>query len=85
MLPKLSVMLLGVAATLYVSSCLLLVWGQTKLIFLPDSYIKSTPQAYGLDYSELARIEFMVGGFLGRKHLPLHCYIFTVTAVIMAI
>jgi uncharacterized protein len=53
MLPKLGLMLLGAAATLYISICLLLLWGQTKLIFLPDSYLKSTPQAYGLDYQDI--------------------------------
>jgi uncharacterized protein len=53
MLSKLSVMLLRVTATLYIFSCLLLLWGQTKLIFFPDSYIKSTPQVYGLDYQDI--------------------------------
>lgn len=28
-------------------------WGQTKLIFFPDSYIESTPQDYGLDYQDV--------------------------------
>lgn len=40
-------------ATLYISLCLLLRWGQTKLIFFPDSYIKSTPQDYGLNYQDI--------------------------------
>ncbi|MGL5832376.1 MAG: alpha/beta hydrolase [Waterburya sp.] len=53
MLSKLGVMLLGIAATLYTSSCLLLLWGQPKLIFFPDSYLKSTPQVYGLDYQDI--------------------------------
>jgi uncharacterized protein len=53
MLPKLGLMLLGAATTLYISICLLLLWGQTKLIFFPDSYLKSTPQTYGLDYQDI--------------------------------
>lgn len=53
MLSKLGVTLLGVAATLYIATCLLLLWGQTKLIFFPDSYLKSTPQEYGLDYQDI--------------------------------
>lgn len=53
MLSKLGVTLLGVAAALYTSSCILLLWGQTKLIFFPDSYLKSTPQEYGLDYQDI--------------------------------
>ncbi|MEN9520837.1 MAG: hypothetical protein RLZZ381_3425, partial [Cyanobacteriota bacterium] len=40
-------------ATVYISLCLLLHWGQTKLIFFPDSYIESTPQDYGLDYQDV--------------------------------
>ncbi len=53
MLSKLSVILLSVSVTLYISLCLLLRWGQTKLIFFPDSYIESTPQDYGLDYQDV--------------------------------
>lgn len=53
MLPKLGVIFFGLSATLYISICLLLRWGQTKLIFFPDSYIESTPQAYGLDYQDI--------------------------------
>jgi uncharacterized protein len=53
MLHRLGGVLLGVAATLYISSCLLLLWGQTKLIFFPDSYIESTPRDYGLDYQDI--------------------------------
>lgn len=53
MLFKLGLTLLGVAATLYTASCLLLLWGQTKLIFFPDSYLKSTPQLYGLNYQDI--------------------------------
>jgi fermentation-respiration switch protein FrsA (DUF1100 family) len=52
-LTKLSVILLSVLATLYISLGLLLHWGQTKLIFFPDSYIESTPQDYGLDYQDV--------------------------------
>ncbi|PSB10760.1 phospholipase [Pleurocapsa sp. CCALA 161] len=53
MLSKLSVILLSVSVTLYISLCLLLRWGQTKLIFFPDSHIESTPQDYGLNYQDV--------------------------------
>lgn len=53
MLSKLSVILLSVSVTLYISLCLLLRWGQTKLIFFPDNYIESTPQDYGLNYQDI--------------------------------
>jgi uncharacterized protein len=50
---KSSLILASLLATLYISLCLLLHWGQTKLIFFPDSYIESTPQDYGLDYQDI--------------------------------
>ncbi|MEL6494113.1 MAG: alpha/beta fold hydrolase [Cyanobacteria bacterium J06623_7] len=50
---KLSWIILGVSATLYITLCLLLRWRQTRLIFFPDSEIKSTPQEYGLDYQDV--------------------------------
>ena len=53
MFKKLSLIGLGISATLYISLCLLLRFRQTKLIFFPDSQIKSTPQAYGLDYQDV--------------------------------
>ena len=53
MFKKLSLIGLGISATLYISLFLLLRFRQTKLIFFPDSQIKSTPQAYGLDYQDV--------------------------------
>jgi uncharacterized protein len=53
MLSKSSLIFLSVLVTLYISLCLLLRWGQTKLIFFPDSYIESTPQDYGLNYQDI--------------------------------
>ena len=44
---------LGIPATLYIVLCLLLRLRQTKLIFFPNSQVKSTPQAYGLDYQDV--------------------------------
>jgi len=53
MLQKLVLNASVVLITIYLSSCLLLRWGQTKLIFFPDRQIKSTPQAYGLNYEDI--------------------------------
>ncbi|MEL7011564.1 MAG: alpha/beta fold hydrolase [Cyanobacteria bacterium J06588_4] len=50
---KFSAVGLGVTITLYLTICLLLRFRQTKLIFLPDSQIKSTPQEYGLAYQDV--------------------------------
>ncbi|MEL6580919.1 MAG: alpha/beta fold hydrolase [Cyanobacteria bacterium J06621_12] len=50
---KLSLSILGIAATLYIAICLVLRFGQTKMIFLPDNKIKSTPQEYGLAYQDV--------------------------------
>ncbi|MEM6611578.1 MAG: alpha/beta fold hydrolase [Cyanobacteria bacterium P01_C01_bin.72] len=50
---KLSLIILGTAATIYITICLLLRFGQTKMIFLPDNEIKSTPQEYGLAYQDV--------------------------------
>jgi uncharacterized protein len=50
---KLSIIFVSILTTLYISGCLLLLWGQTKLIFFPDSYIESTPQDYGLTYQDI--------------------------------
>ena len=38
---------------LYLAICLSLRWGQTKLIFFPDSTIKSTPQKHDLNYQDV--------------------------------
>ena len=53
MLPKLSLTILGILTTLYVTCCLLIRYGQNRLIFVPDSYIKSTPEEYSLDYQDV--------------------------------
>ena len=53
MLQKLSLTVLGILTTLYLTCCLLVRYGQSRLIFVPDSYIKSTPQKYSLDYQDV--------------------------------
>lgn len=53
MLQKISLSILGVFTTLYLICCLLIRYGQNRLIFFPDSYIKSTPQKYNLDYQDV--------------------------------
>lgn len=53
MLQKIGLAVLGISVTLYIAICLLLRWGQTKLIFAPDSQIKSTPQEYNLEYQDV--------------------------------
>ena len=53
MLQKLGLIILGILATLYICICLLLRWGQTKLIFLPHREIRSTPQIHNLDYQDV--------------------------------
>lgn len=45
--------IVGVGTTLYVGLCLLLFWGQNRLIFFPDSQVKSTPEKYQLDYEDV--------------------------------
>ena len=50
---KLVGIIVGIAIILYLFTGLLLRWGQTKLIFKPDSLIKSTPQKYGLNYQDV--------------------------------
>lgn len=50
---KISLILIAIFAFLYISACLLLRWGQVRLIFLPDSLIKSTPQKHNLDYQDV--------------------------------
>ena len=53
MLQKLSLSILGILTTLYLTCCLLVRYGQNRLIFVPDSYIKSTPQKYSLEYQDV--------------------------------
>lgn len=50
---KLLWILWGLPLVIYLTICLLLYVGQTRLIFQPDSRIKSTPQKYGLDYQDV--------------------------------
>lgn len=53
MLNKFGSILLGILATVYLSLCLLLRWGQTRLMFFPDPIIKSTPADYNLPYQDV--------------------------------
>jgi fermentation-respiration switch protein FrsA (DUF1100 family) len=53
MLQKFAWSTLGILATLYISVYLLVRWGQTKLIFVPDRYIKTTPQEFNLNYQDV--------------------------------
>ncbi|HEY9767279.1 MAG TPA: alpha/beta fold hydrolase [Coleofasciculaceae cyanobacterium] len=53
MFKKLSLIFLGISVTLYLAIIILLRWRQDKLIFLPDSNLKSTPQEYNLDYQDV--------------------------------
>lgn len=53
MLRKLCFALLGSSAGIYIITCLLLLWGQKNLIFIPDSKISSTPEKYKLDYQDI--------------------------------
>ncbi len=53
MLKKLGFIIPGVCVTLYIFICLILRFGQTKLIFQPDDLIKSTPEKYSLDYQDV--------------------------------
>ena len=53
MVRKFSLTVIGLSAILYIAIGLLLRWGQTKLIFLPNSYLRSTPQEYGLNYQDV--------------------------------
>lgn len=50
---KISLIFIGISLILYTFACLLLRWGQTRFIFVPDSAIKSTPQEYNLDYQDV--------------------------------
>ena len=53
MLKKLCLTILGTSTSLYIAVCLLLLWGQKKLVFVPDSQIKATPEKYKLDYQDV--------------------------------
>lgn len=45
--------MVGVLIGLYLAACLLLWWGQTRLMFFPSDQIKATPTQVGLAYEEL--------------------------------
>jgi len=45
--------LVGLLLFIYLTISLLLRFGQTKIIFQPDSLLKSTPQKYNLDYQDV--------------------------------
>lgn len=53
MLSKLSLTIIGTSVTLYLAACTLLLLGQARLIFIPDSQIDSTPREYGLNYQDI--------------------------------
>jgi len=53
MLRKLILTGLGIATMLYITMFFLLRYGQNRIIFSPDSQIKSTPQKYNLDYQDV--------------------------------
>jgi len=53
MLQKLSWIILGTSGCLYITISLLLLWGQSRLIFIPDSQVKSTPEKYKLTYQDI--------------------------------
>lgn len=50
---KFSLILLELVVTAYLGLCLLLRFGQTRLIFHPSNIVKSTPADYGLVYEEV--------------------------------
>jgi len=52
-LPKKITIAITVLGLLYLAICISLRWGQTKLIFFPDSTIKSTPQKHNLNYQDV--------------------------------
>lgn len=43
----------GLLITTYLGFCLLLRWGQTRLIFHPSPMIRATPADYGLEYEDV--------------------------------
>jgi len=51
--PKFYWIICGLPIVIYLTICLLLRFGQTKIIFQPDSLIKSTPHKYGLGYQDV--------------------------------
>lgn len=56
MVQKLGLAILGISATLatlYIAGAILLRYGQHKLIFFPNSQVKSTPEEYNLDYQDV--------------------------------
>lgn len=53
MLRKFGLTAIGLSLILYLAIGLLLRWGQTRLIFLPDNHLKSTPREYGLNYQDV--------------------------------
>ena len=53
MFRKLGLTILGTSASIYIAVSLLLLWGQKRLIFIPDSQIRATPEKYQLDYQDI--------------------------------
>jgi hypothetical protein len=50
---KMTLLLGGILLTIYLITCGLLRWGQTRLIFVPSQVIKATPADYQLAYEEV--------------------------------
>ncbi len=50
---RFGLIILGLLITTYLGLCLLLRFGQTRLIFHPSPIVKSTPADYGLPYEEV--------------------------------
>jgi uncharacterized protein len=53
MLKKFSLIWLKILVTLYLGICLSLRWGQTRLMFFPDSLLKSTPAKHHIAYQNV--------------------------------
>lgn len=53
MFKKIGLLTAGLLLFSYFTLCLLLLWGQKKLIFIPDSQLSSTPQKYQLNYQDI--------------------------------
>jgi pimeloyl-ACP methyl ester carboxylesterase len=48
-----SAWIIGGLLASYLTGCLLLRWGQTRLMFFPDSILKATPDTVGLAYEDI--------------------------------
>ena len=50
---KILLTIVEVGAIAYIAICLFMVWGQTRLIFMPSSLIEFTPDQLGLPYEDV--------------------------------